>query len=545
MLFDRYDKELTMRRVSLFIGAMLLGLAACGGDSGGSKVADTSNPSDSTGAPAPASGAVTSKEDARSAVVRIVSQGSFRDPEVGFQSGVGSGSGFIVSSDGLVVTNQHVVEGAGSVEVFIDGEDRPLNARILGVSECNDLAVLDLEGDGYPYFEWFEGTVDAGIDVWAAGFPMGDPEYSISRGSVVKAEADGETEWASFDFSIEHDATTEPGNSGGPVITEDGHVVGVHYAGGDLYGNGVIRRFAIPAELAIDVVEVLSQGQDQDSIGINGTAVAGENLAGIWVSGVRAGSPASDLGIEAGDVVLSLGGRDVVSQDDLDRYGFATKSGYCDVLRTQGTDRAIEITVLRFDTGEILSGELNNPDRPLQVEASIADSITGGSDGSASYEYELIEDDSGSIQVEVPVQWTSRDSSLWNFFGGDYPRIDVSTDIQSYLTTWGTSGVTVIAAAGLDETNFESTLDYFTKDFYADSDCEYATSNQYDNNDPETPVIGMYDVYENCGGPGGAWLVVGVFYDQFYDVLIVVAAQAVTDADLEVVDRALATFYMP
>ena len=534
-----------MRRVSLIFGAMLLGLTACGGDSGGGEISDTSNPSDSTSAPASASGAVSSKEDARSAVVRIVSQGSFRDPEVGFQSGAGSGSGFIISPEGLVVTNQHVVEGAGSVEVFIDGEDRPLNARILGVSECNDLAVLDLEGDGYPYFEWFEGTVEAGIDVWAAGFPMGDPEYSISRGSVVKAEADGETEWASFDFSIEHDATTEPGNSGGPVITEDGRVVGVHYAGGDLYGNGVIRRFAIPAELAIDVVEVLSQGQDQDSIGINGTAVAGEDLAGIWVSGVRAGSPASDLGIEAGDIVLSLGGRDVVSQDDLDRYGFATKSGYCDVLRTQGTDRAIEITVLRFDTGEILSGELNNPDRPLEVRASIADSITGGSSDGAMYDYELVEDESGSLQVEVPVQWTSRDSSLWNFFGGDYPRIDVSTDIQSYLTTWGTSGVTVIAAPGLDENNFASTLEYFTTDFYANSDCEYVTSQEYDNGDAETPVIGMYDVYENCGGDGGARFVVGVFYDQFYDVLIVVAAQAVTDADLEVIDRALATFYMP
>ena len=152
-----------MRRVSLLIGATLLGLSACGSDSEGGNVSDTSNPPDSSVASPSASGAVSSKEEARTAVVRIVSQGSFRDPEVGFQSGAGSGSGFIVSPDGLMVTNQHVVEGAGSVEVFIDGEDRPLNARILGVSECNDLAVLDLEGDGYPYFEWFEGNVEAGI----------------------------------------------------------------------------------------------------------------------------------------------------------------------------------------------------------------------------------------------------------------------------------------------------------------------------------------------------------------------------------------------
>jgi len=215
------------------------------------------------------------------------------------------------------------------------------------------------------------------------------------------------------------------------------------------------------------------------------------------------------------------------------------------VLRTQGTDRAIEITVVRFDTGEVLSGELNNPDRPLEVQALISDSITGGSSSGTTYEYELIEDDSGSLQVEVPVEWTSRDSSLWNFFGGKYPRIDVSTDIQSYLTSWGTSGLTVIAAPGLDEKDFESTLEYFTADFFADSDCEYVTSQEYDNGDAETPVIGMYDVYQNCGGGGGARFVVGVFYDQFYDVLIIVAAQAVTDADLEVIDRALTTFYLP
>jgi serine protease Do len=533
-----------MRRIALVVAAVVATMTACGGDSGASRTtesaADTTIGNDTT-----SSGAITDKQDVSRAVVQIIKEGTYRDPEFGLSDGAGSGSGFIISPEGLVVTNQHVVDGAASLQVYVDGEDRPVNARILGVSECNDLAVIDLEGDGYPYLEWYKGSPEPGLDAWAAGFPLGDPEYSLTRGSVVKAEANGETEWASIDYAIEHDANIQPGNSGGPLVAEDGRVIGVNYAGGDVGGTGTSQFFAISAELAQDVVETLSKGQDEESIGINGYAIAYEDIAGLWVSGIRAGSAASDLGLMAGDIVLDLAGRPVVSERDLDTYGFATKTGYCDVLRTQGSDAAIEIRVLRYDTGEVLVGELNNPDRPLMVESSIAGSITGESSSDSSYEYELIEDDSASIQVEVPIDWTSRDSSLWNFFGGDYPRIDVSTDIESYLTTWGTSGVTVIAASGLDEDNFETTLEYFTRDFYADSDCEYVTSEQYDNGDDELPVIGMYDVYQSCGGDGGAWFVVGVFYDQYYDVLIIVAAQAVTDADLEVIDRALATFYMP
>lgn len=523
-----------MKRVALLFGAMFLGLAACGGDSGGGNVSDTSVPPDSTVASPSASGAISSKEDARSAVVRIVSQGSFRDPEVGFQSGAGSGSGFIISPEGLVVTNQHVVEGAGSVEVFIDGEDRPLNARILGVSECNDLAVLDLEGDGYPYFKWFESTVNAGTDIWAAGFPLGDPEYSISRGSVVKAEANGETEWASFDYSIEHDATTEPGNSGGPVITEDGRVVGVHYAGGDIGGNGVIREFAIPAALAREVVDVLSQGQDQDSIGINGTAVASDELAGIWVSGVRAGSPASDLGIEAGDIVLSLGGRDVVSAQDLDDYGWATKSGYCDVLRTQGTDRPIEITVLRFDTGEILSGELNNPERQLEVVQTISSQLDAESSG--SYDYETVSDIDGIFAVDLPVQWSERNFTDWEFFGVQNPSIQASADLNGYRDTWTTAGIEVIFAKDLDEEEIDDTLIAIDNALNLSTTCSLDGTEQYMNGS----IAGRYLVYSACDG-NSMLFVIGAFWDPITDGLIIVTAQIIDDADLQAIDQVLAS----
>ena len=532
-----------MNRSAWALISTLVFVNACGGSTSGDSNPNKSDSTENTIELA-TSGPVTNKQDAQSAVVRIVAEGSFRDPEVGFQSTALAGSGFIISSDGLIVTNQHVVEGAGSLDVYIDGVDKPLNARILGVSECNDLALLDLEGDGYPYLEWSEGEVAAGTDIWAAGFPLGDPEYSISRGSVVKAEASGETDWASFDYSIEHDATSEPGNSGGPLITEDGRVVGVNYAGGDIGGNGVIREYAIPATLATEVVAVLADGQDQDSIGINGIAVSSETLNGIWVSGVRAGSPASNLGIKAGDVVLTLGGQEVVSEDDLSEYGYPTKTTYCKVLRTQGTDRAIEIKILRFDTDEILVGELNNPDRPLEVE-SIASTITGDFTGELAYEYDLIVDDSEALQVEVPTDWDQIDSSLWQFFDGQYPRIDVSTDLDSYLTSWGTSGVTVVAAPGLDDRNFDDTLEFFTQAFYADTDCDYVSTEEFDNNDAEYSVIGLYDVYDNCGGNNSLTrFVIGVFYDDYYDTLIIVAAQAVNDTDLEVIDQALATFWL-
>ena len=96
--------------------------------------------------------------DVQPAVIQIVAQGTFRDPEVGFSDGSGLGSGFIISPDGLAVTNNHVVAGAATLEVYVGGElDDSYNATILGVSECNDLALIDINGpDDLPYLQWHD-----------------------------------------------------------------------------------------------------------------------------------------------------------------------------------------------------------------------------------------------------------------------------------------------------------------------------------------------------------------------------------------------------
>jgi serine protease Do len=201
---------------------------------------------------------IASYADVQPAVVQIEAKGTFRDPEIGYADGSGRGSGFIISPDGLAVTNNHVVAGAATLEVFVGGDtDKSYNATILGVSECNDLALIDInESEPLPSLDWYEGDINAGLDVYAAGFPLGDPEFTLTRGIIAKAQAGGDlTGTSSIDHTVEHDAVIRPGNSGGPLVGADGTVVAVNYAGG---GNQNTEQFfSIASDLAEPVVDQL------------------------------------------------------------------------------------------------------------------------------------------------------------------------------------------------------------------------------------------------------------------------------------------------
>ncbi|MCA9873146.1 MAG: trypsin-like peptidase domain-containing protein, partial [Anaerolineales bacterium] len=310
-----------------------------------------------------ASGAIGNLEEAKSAVIQIEAEGTFVDPEVGtLYNAAGRGSGFIIDPSGIAVTNNHVVTGAALLKVWVGGDSQPHNARILGVSECADLAVIDIEGDGYPYLDWYSGPVDVGLDVYAAGFPLGDPEYTLTRGIVSKARTSGETSWASVDDVIEHDATINPGNSGGPLLTGDGEVVAINYAGSD----STSQYFAIAQAQALPVVEKLRQGADYLAIGVNGTAVNdGQGLSGIWVSSVKSGSSADEAGVKSGDIITSL--ENLVLATD------GTMADYCDILRTHDAGDKLAVEVLRFDTQEVLEGQLNG--RVLEQSFSFAQTL--------------------------------------------------------------------------------------------------------------------------------------------------------------------------
>jgi S1-C subfamily serine protease len=317
--------------------------------------------------------AVSGIDNVQSATIQIEAQGTFRDPEVGLiVNGAGRGSGFIIDPSGIAVTNNHVVAGSALLQVWVGGESAPRNARVLGLSECSDLAVIDIDGDGYPYLDWFSGNVKTGLEVYAAGYPLGDPQFNLTKGIISKENADGETGWASVEHVLGHDATINPGNSGGPLVDANGAVVGVNYSS----LASANQYFAIGGDIAQPIIETLRSGTDVDSIGVNGSAVMSEDgsLSGVWVSSVKSGTPADQAGLQPGDIIYQLEGL-VLATD-------GTMKDYCDVVRSHSPSDTLTMSVIRFDTGELLEGQLNG--RELEVTGTFDGSTSGSGSSSSS-----------------------------------------------------------------------------------------------------------------------------------------------------------------
>jgi serine protease Do len=523
-----------------------LALAACGGGDDDTSAPPTTavaaetkpevtDPPATTDAPAttaPAIAGIASYDAVQPAVVQIVAQGTFRDPEVGFADGSGMGSGFIISPDGLAVTNNHVVAGAATLEVYIGGDlDESYNATILGVSECNDLALIDINGpDDLPHLEWYEGDITAGLDVYAAGYPLGDPEFTLTRGIIAKAEAGGDlTGTSSIDHTVEHDANIQPGNSGGPLVGADGRVVAVNYAGGASVTT-TAQFYGIAADLARPVIEQLEQG-DFESLGINGWAVYDETLgiAGIWVAGVAPGSPAAGAEILPGDIVTSMNGLPVGTD--------GTFKDYCDVIRTAGEGAPISVEVLRFDTSEVLKGEING-DQPIELAFSFAEEVSEevGDDSAgaepAAYSYESVTDDLGAILVDVPTAWTDRDTAPGTLDDGtQVPYIAASPDLSGFLDGWTAPG---LLFAKLPAT---TDIDASLAEYGFAGDCTDGGITDYSD-----PVFtGKYQVWSDCAGTTtDVVTLVALPADGSYTAVIM--AQILTDADLGALDQAFRTF---
>lgn len=340
-------------------------------------------------------GPVLSFDAVEPAVAFIVATGSYVDPAEGTLTGNWTGTGFFIDDQGTLVTNNHVATGAAFLEVYVNGEVEPRTARVLGQDECSDLAVLHVDGPMYAHLDFFTDPFDVGLRVYAAGFPLSDPEYTLTTGIIGKRDADGATNWTSVEEVVQHDARINGGNSGGPLVAEDGRVVGINYAG----NVQTDQNFAITAVDAIPIIQHLTSGQDRESLGINGQAILLEDgTNGVFVQSTETGGPADRLSITAGDFILAI--EDVPAAPD------GTMAGYCKILRSKGSDQPLKIDVFRPSTGQVLRGTINTNDDldAIGTAATASTDAVTSTDGSTVVDY-------NATQVRIPatmIDWELR-----------------------------------------------------------------------------------------------------------------------------------------
>ena len=248
----------------------------------------------------------------------------FAVPPQGGQIQHGQGSGFIISSDGLVMTNAHVVSGADEVTVKLT-DRREFRAKVLGVDKQTDIAVLRIDAKNLPSVKLGDpAQTRVGDWVLAIGSPFGF-ENTVTSG-IVSAKSRSLPDGTFVPF-IQTDAAINPGNSGGPLFNLQGEVIGINsqiYSGTGGYQG---LSFAVPIDVA-SKVEAQLVAHGKVTRGRLGVTIQNLNQAlaqsfgldkpqGALISSVEAGSAADKAGLKTGDVILSIDGKDIITSGDL------------------------------------------------------------------------------------------------------------------------------------------------------------------------------------------------------------------------------------
>lgn len=287
----------------------------------------------------------------------------------------GVGSGFIISEDGYIITNEHVVDGASKVIVTLnDGKEH--TAKIIGVDKRTDLALLKIEAKGLKALEMGNSeTLKKGQWVLAIGSPYG-LESTVTSGIVSAINRDT-GDYLPF---VQTDVAINPGNSGGPLIDLSGKVVGVNSQIYTRSGGFMGISFSIPISEAMKIVEQLKDKGtvERGRIGVMigevqkevADALGLKDTKGALVSNVEPNSPAEKAGVKSGDVVMSFDGKPVNKWNDLPRLVGLTKPGTTvdiEVWR-RGKAQTLSITLESTESGKVMTKNDKPADAPTETD---------------------------------------------------------------------------------------------------------------------------------------------------------------------------------
>ncbi len=308
------------------------------------------------------------------AVVAISSQGTTTNIYGQVSQTASAGSGFLISADGYVVTNYHVVDGATSLSVLTyDGEVH--TAQIVGYDDANDVCILKIQGEDFPYVTL--GSSDAlgvGDQVAAIGNPLGELTSTLTVGYISAKDRVVATDGSMINM-LQTDAAINSGNSGGPLFNMKGEVVGIttaKYSGTTQSGAAIEGiGFAIPMDDVVDMIRDLQEhGYIRGAyLGVKVMDVSESAQmyglpAGAYVDEVTAGTAAERAGIQKQDIIINLGGYKIASITDLTR-----------ALRKLSSGETTTVTVYRsgqqLDLKIVLDEKPNETASPIPEEEPI------------------------------------------------------------------------------------------------------------------------------------------------------------------------------
>jgi putative serine protease PepD len=349
----------------LTLGVALL-VTGRGGNSSPTAAVSTATPVVNTPVAATSGTPESIYNSTHTGVVSIVStEGSTNSNPFGGGGGGGGsalGSGVVLDSGGDILTNEHVVDNATKVTVSFDSTPKiTRTAKVLGTDKSTDLAVIKIDPSGldlHPLALADSGGVHIGDTVYALGNPFGYTN-SFSEGIVSGLDRSIQApNGFGIDGAIQTDASINPGNSGGPLLNAGGQVIGINAqiatnsstASGEGSSSGV--GFAIPINLAKTVIPQLEQNGKvaHAYLGISSSSVPGSangTAFGAQVGSVVTGSPADQAGIQNGDTIKSIGGKQVQTSDDLAAIiaGYKPGDKVTVVLTRGGSDKSVDVTL--------------------------------------------------------------------------------------------------------------------------------------------------------------------------------------------------------
>jgi len=291
----------------------------------------------------------------------------------------GVGSGFILTSDGFVMTNAHVVDGASEVLVTLV-DKREFKAKIIGADKRTDVAVVKIDATGLPAVKVGDiSKLRVGEWVMAIGSPFG-LENTVTAG-IVSAKQRDTGEYLPF---IQTDVAINPGNSGGPLINMRGEVVGINSQIYSRSGGFMGISFSIPIDEAIRVSDQLrAQGRvSRGRIGVQIDQVTKDvaesiglgKAQGALVRGVESGSPGEKAGIEPGDIITRFDGKSIEKPSDLPRLVGNTKPGTKSTVTVfrRGNSRDLSVTIAEIEPDKPARSSEREEQQPSKPSASAA-----------------------------------------------------------------------------------------------------------------------------------------------------------------------------